>query len=57
MNHALIDTNLTGLKLVKKGKVRDIYDLGEHYLMVATDRISAFRCDYAQSDSGQRVRC
>ncbi|MFH2065277.1 MAG: phosphoribosylaminoimidazolesuccinocarboxamide synthase [Pseudomonadota bacterium] len=42
MEHALIETNLTGLKLVKKGKVRDIYDLGEHYLMVATDRISAF---------------
>ncbi len=27
---------------VRQGKVRDIYDLGEHYLMVATDRISAF---------------
>lgn len=28
--------------LVRKGKVRDVYDLGEHYLMVASDRISAF---------------
>ncbi len=28
--------------LVRQGKVRDVYDLGEHYLMVATDRISAF---------------
>jgi phosphoribosylaminoimidazole-succinocarboxamide synthase len=27
---------------VRQGKVRDIYDLGSHYLMVATDRISAF---------------
>lgn len=27
---------------VRQGKVRDIYDLGEHFLMVATDRISAF---------------
>lgn len=42
MNNALIETNFSDLKLIKKGKVRDIYDLGEHYLMVATDRISAF---------------
>ena len=27
---------------VRQGKVRDVYDLGEHYLMVASDRISAF---------------
>jgi phosphoribosylaminoimidazole-succinocarboxamide synthase len=27
---------------VKRGKVRDIYDLGEHFLFVASDRISAF---------------
>ena len=28
--------------LVRQGKVRDVYDLGDHYLMVASDRISAF---------------
>lgn len=28
--------------LVRQGKVRDVYDLGEQYLMVASDRISAF---------------
>jgi phosphoribosylaminoimidazole-succinocarboxamide synthase len=28
--------------LVRQGKVRDVYDIGEHYLMVASDRISAF---------------
>ncbi len=28
----------------KQGKVRDVYDLGEHLLIVATDRISAFDC-------------
>ena len=28
--------------LVRQGKVRDVYDLGEYFLMVATDRISAF---------------
>ena len=42
MKNALSETNFSDLQLVKKGKVRDIYDLGQHYLMVATDRISAF---------------
>lgn len=27
---------------VRQGKVRDVYDIGDHYLMVASDRISAF---------------
>jgi phosphoribosylaminoimidazole-succinocarboxamide synthase len=39
---ALYQTDLKGLKLVNRGKVRDIYDLGEYLLIVATDRISAF---------------
>lgn len=39
---ALHQTDLKGLKLVNRGKVRDLYDLGEHLLIVATDRISAF---------------
>ena len=38
----IVKTNLKGLKLLGRGKVRDIYDLGEHLLIVATDRISAF---------------
>ena len=38
----LYQTDLKGLKLVSRGKVRDIYDLGEHLLIVTTDRISAF---------------
>jgi len=33
---------LSGLKLFNRGKVRDIYDLGDKLLLVATDRISAF---------------
>ncbi len=33
---------IPGIKLVKQGKVRDIYDLGEDLLLVATDRLSAF---------------
>ena len=35
-------TELAGLKLHGRGKVRDIYDVGEHLLIVATDRLSAF---------------
>ena len=35
-------TDLPGIKLHGRGKVRDIYDLGEHFLIVATDRLSAF---------------
>jgi phosphoribosylaminoimidazole-succinocarboxamide synthase len=35
-------TDFQNLNLIKRGKVRDIYDLGENLLMVATDRISAF---------------
>ena len=35
-------TDLPGLKLRGRGKVRDIYDVGEHLLIVATDRLSAF---------------
>ncbi len=36
------ETRLEGVPLVARGKVRDIYDLGEHLLIVATDRLSAF---------------
>jgi len=42
MKPAIIETNFSDLPLVKKGKVRDVYDLGEYFLMIATDRISAF---------------
>jgi phosphoribosylaminoimidazole-succinocarboxamide synthase len=42
MTQAVVQTDFTDLHLVKRGKVRDIYDLGDMLLMVATDRISAF---------------
>jgi phosphoribosylaminoimidazole-succinocarboxamide synthase len=42
MTHAVQETDFPTLKLIQKGKVRDMYDLGEAYLMVATDRMSAF---------------
>lgn len=38
----VFETELPGLKLLKRGKVRDVYDAGEYLLMVATDRLSAF---------------
>jgi phosphoribosylaminoimidazole-succinocarboxamide synthase len=39
---ALLQTQLGDLKPTRRGKVRDIYDLGENLLMVTTDRLSAF---------------
>ena len=42
MTKALLTTDLGSLPLVARGKVRDIYTLGEELLFVATDRISAF---------------
>jgi len=38
----IVKTDLEGLRLFNRGKVRDIYEVGEHLLIVATDRISAF---------------
>ena len=40
----LTETDLPDLNLVHRGKVRDLYDLGEHLLLVATDRVSSFDC-------------
>ena len=38
----LLNINLPGVKLFKKGKVRNVFDLGDKLLLVASDRISAF---------------
>jgi phosphoribosylaminoimidazole-succinocarboxamide synthase len=40
----LTESNLPGIPLLARGKVRDIYSLGDHLLFIATDRISAFDC-------------
>jgi phosphoribosylaminoimidazole-succinocarboxamide synthase len=41
----VLETSLSGLKLLRRGKVRDVYEVtDEHLLIVATDRISAFDC-------------
>ena len=42
MSAPLFETSLPGIPLLARGKVRDIYDLGETLLIVATDRLSAF---------------
>ncbi len=44
----ILQTNFPNMNLVKKGKVRDIYDVGDHYLIVSTDRLSAFDVIMAQ---------
>ncbi|MCP4717647.1 MAG: phosphoribosylaminoimidazolesuccinocarboxamide synthase, partial [Deltaproteobacteria bacterium] len=41
MDNVVLQTELPDLKLVNRGKVRDMYDLGDSLLMVSTDRISA----------------
>ncbi|MGD9733810.1 MAG: phosphoribosylaminoimidazolesuccinocarboxamide synthase [Desulfamplus sp.] len=42
MSNPIRETDFKELKLVRKGKVRDIYDTGDALLMVTTDRLSAF---------------
>ncbi len=44
LNEPLLQLDLPGVKKVKSGKVREIFDLGDRLLIVATDRISAFDC-------------
>jgi phosphoribosylaminoimidazole-succinocarboxamide synthase len=42
--HPVLQLELPGIPRIKSGKVREIFDLGEHLLLVASDRISAFDC-------------
>ena len=39
---AVRETNIPGVPAPRRGKVRDVYDLGDRLLIVATDRVSAF---------------
>jgi phosphoribosylaminoimidazole-succinocarboxamide synthase len=41
-NGVVLKTAFTGLTLINRGKVRDLYDLGDSLLIVSTDRLSAF---------------
>ncbi len=38
----MLETSLDGLRLLRRGKVRDLYEVGDYLVMIATDRISAF---------------
>ena len=38
----LLQTDYKDLKLFKRGKVRDVYEVGENYLIISSDRLSAF---------------
>src|SRR6202045_95816 len=42
MSAVVWETDFPGLKLVSRGKVRDLYEVGNDLLLVATDRLSAF---------------
>jgi phosphoribosylaminoimidazole-succinocarboxamide synthase len=42
MSSCLLETRIEGFPLFRRGKVRDVYDLGDRLLIVASDRISAF---------------
>src|SRR5580704_12971213 len=43
-NEPLLKLDLPGIKKLKTGKVREVFDLGQRLLFVASDRISAFDC-------------
>jgi len=44
LNEPLLQLDLPGLRKLKSGKVREVFDLADRLLFVATDRISAFDC-------------
>ena len=41
-NEPILQLDLPGIKKLKSGKVREVFDLGDRLLFVATDRLSAF---------------
>src|SRR4030065_688957 len=42
MKHMVLKTEMPDVGMPRRGKVREIYNLGEHLLLVVTDRVSAF---------------
>ncbi len=42
LSHPIVETKIDGLPLVRRGKVRDVYQVDDRLLLIATDRISAF---------------
>jgi len=51
----LLQTSIDGLPAPRRGKVREVYDLGDELLIVATDRISAFDVIMANGIPGKGV--
>ena len=54
MSEEILESNLGDVPLWHCGKVRDVYDLDDRLLIVATDRISAYGGAVARSEA-QRV--
>jgi phosphoribosylaminoimidazole-succinocarboxamide synthase len=53
MTDTVVRTQLDGIPLLKRGKVRDVYELPEGLLIVATDRLSAFDVVFAEGIPGK----
>jgi len=53
MSGTVFQTNFENIKLKARGKVRDVYNLGDELLIVATDRISAFDVVMAEPIPGK----
>lgn len=53
MEQAVKQTDIAGLTLLNRGKVRDIYDMDDKLLIVTSDRISAFDCIMPQGIPGK----
>ena len=53
MRKPVVSTDLDGLTLVKRGKVRDVYEVPEGFVIVATDRLSAFDVVFAEGIPGK----
>ncbi|MEO7931690.1 MAG: phosphoribosylaminoimidazolesuccinocarboxamide synthase [Chthoniobacterales bacterium] len=49
----LLTCDLPGITKLRSGKVREVFDLGEQLLIVATDRISAFDCVFPDAIPGK----
>ncbi len=49
----VLETRIDGLPLLGRGKVRDLYDAGEHLLVVTTDRLSAFDVVFREGIPGK----
>jgi phosphoribosylaminoimidazole-succinocarboxamide synthase len=51
--NGMMSIDLPGIQKIRSGKVREVFDLGENLLIVATDRISAFDCIFPDPIPGK----